>query len=303
MKWIKYQVVQCIVDDGPILLDKRVGYSEENLAIAQKEAYNGYQIVEDSKSFEKEPLPLEFGGTGAKSAADALKKFGINVAASVINFLNGVTSNIQEQLNNKAPASHGNHVPATQTADNKKFLRNDNTWQEVTPANIGAAASSHGTHVNFSTTNPVMDGSASVGSASTVARSDHKHPSDTSRVATANIANNLSTTASGYVLDARLGPTLAKALKAPQKVRYTATSNTSVGNCTGSSQSFTISGAPKGHYIVLGCGATSDGSWTVYDATLNSNTSPTKCTCKVNAWSDGGSFKMYVDVLYFGTLG
>ena len=39
-----------------------------------------------------------------------------------------------------ASASHGNHVPTTETANNKKFLRNDNTWQEVTPANIGAAA-------------------------------------------------------------------------------------------------------------------------------------------------------------------
>lgn len=45
----------------------------------------------------------------------------------------------------------------------------------------GKAASSHGTHVTYSTTAPVMDGTASVGSASTVARSDHKHPTDTSR--------------------------------------------------------------------------------------------------------------------------
>lgn len=43
----------------------------------------------------------------------------------------------------KAAKSHGNHVPATQTANNATFLRNDNTWQTVTPANIGAAASSH----------------------------------------------------------------------------------------------------------------------------------------------------------------
>lgn len=47
-----------------------------------------------------------------------------------------------------AAKSHGNHVPATQTADNKKFLRNDNTWQTVTPANIGAAASNH-SHSNY----------------------------------------------------------------------------------------------------------------------------------------------------------
>ena len=46
-------------------------------------------------------------------------------------------------MNGKANTSHGNHVPTTQTASNKVFLRNDNTWQTITPANIGAAASSH----------------------------------------------------------------------------------------------------------------------------------------------------------------
>ena len=45
----------------------------------------------------------------------------------------------------------------------------------------GKAAASHGTHVTYSTTAPVMDGAASVGTATTVARSDHKHPTDTSR--------------------------------------------------------------------------------------------------------------------------
>ena len=30
-----------------------------------------------------------------------------------------------------------------QTENNAVFLRNDNTWQTVTPANIGAATSSH----------------------------------------------------------------------------------------------------------------------------------------------------------------
>ena len=47
----------------------------------------------------------------------------------------------------------------------------------------GKASNSHGTHVTYSTTAPVMDGTASVGSASTVARSDHRHPIDTSRAA------------------------------------------------------------------------------------------------------------------------
>ncbi len=50
---------------------------------------------------------------------------------------------INDLKNNKANTSHGNHVPATQTANNKKFLRCDNTWQDVTPGNIGAAPASH----------------------------------------------------------------------------------------------------------------------------------------------------------------
>lgn len=47
-----------------------------------------------------------------------------------------------------APANHGNHIPNPQSADNKIFLRNDNTWQTITPANIGAANSSH-EHSNY----------------------------------------------------------------------------------------------------------------------------------------------------------
>lgn len=48
-------------------------------------------------------------------------------------------SEIDIKLSDKANSSHGNHVPATETANDAKFLRNDNTWQTVTPANIGAA--------------------------------------------------------------------------------------------------------------------------------------------------------------------
>jgi len=47
----------------------------------------------------------------------------------------------------------------------------------------GKAAASHGTHVTFSTTAPAMNGTAAVGTATTVSRSDHVHPTDTSRAA------------------------------------------------------------------------------------------------------------------------
>lgn len=63
----------------------------------------------------------------------------------------------------------------------------------VDTALAGKAAASHGTHVTYGTTAPVMDGTASVGSATTVARSDHKHPTDTSRAAAADLTAHLST--------------------------------------------------------------------------------------------------------------
>lgn len=77
MKWIKYQVAQCVTEGETILADKKVGYSDANLAIAQNEAYDGaYEIIEDGKNFEVEPLEVEFGGTGAKNAEEALQKLG-----------------------------------------------------------------------------------------------------------------------------------------------------------------------------------------------------------------------------------
>lgn len=45
----------------------------------------------------------------------------------------------------------------------------------------GKAASSHGTHVTYSTAAPAMNGTAAVGTAANVSRGDHVHPTDTSR--------------------------------------------------------------------------------------------------------------------------
>lgn len=50
----------------------------------------------------------------------------------------------------------------------------------ITPDNIGAAKSSHGTHVEWSTTAPKVAGTAAVGSETTVARGDHVHAAQTS---------------------------------------------------------------------------------------------------------------------------
>lgn len=77
MKWIKYKIEQSVIDEQPILIEKKVGYSEANLAIAQEEAYNGeYTTEDDEKVFEREPLGIEFGGTSATTSEAACKNLG-----------------------------------------------------------------------------------------------------------------------------------------------------------------------------------------------------------------------------------
>lgn len=82
MLWICYKIVCGKSESGEdILLDKKIGYSAENLVIAEAEAYNGkYTTEEDSDSFDKEPLGIEFGGTNAKTAKEACKNIGAVLA-------------------------------------------------------------------------------------------------------------------------------------------------------------------------------------------------------------------------------
>ena len=67
------------------------------------------------------------------------------------------------------------------------------TQNKPTPADIGAAASSHGTHVDYATTAPKANGTAAVGSSSKVAREDHVHPLQTTVSGNAGSADKLTT--------------------------------------------------------------------------------------------------------------
>ncbi len=62
-----------------------------------------------------------------------------------------------------------------------------------TPSDIGAAASSHGTHVTYSSTAPKVAGTAAVGSENAVARGDHVHAAQTSVSGNAGTATKLAT--------------------------------------------------------------------------------------------------------------
>ena len=81
------------------------------------------------------------------------------------------------------------------TEGTNQFTFNGGTSKSVniTPASIGAAAASHGTHVTYGTDAPKAAGTASAGTASTVSRSDHVHPAQTTVSGNAGSATKLAT--------------------------------------------------------------------------------------------------------------
>ena len=114
-----------------------------------------------------------------------------NNANAMISF-NKHSGNYESQL---GFSSNGNiyYRSANGTA-----LTDSTAWQTIytsankpTPTDIGAAAESHGTHVTYSTTTPLVAGTASVGSANNVARGDHVHPAQTSVSGNAGTATKL----------------------------------------------------------------------------------------------------------------
>lgn len=52
--------------------------------------------------------------------------------------LNLAISKLEVALDGKASTSHGNHIPASQNANSRVFLRNDNTWQSLPTATTSA---------------------------------------------------------------------------------------------------------------------------------------------------------------------
>lgn len=172
--WTKIaELIQLITGDVRVNADgnlqeqidaiKENGITAEKLSAARKILVN--LASTESASFDGSAnatpgvtgtLPIANGGTGATTAAEILTKLGITATASELNYTDGVTSNIQTQLNAKA-------------------------------------ASSHGTHVTFTTTTPKVAGTAAVGSATTVSRSDHVHPAQTTVRGNAGSATKLAT--------------------------------------------------------------------------------------------------------------
>lgn len=124
------------------------------------------------------------GGVAAtpKAVSDAL--------TSAKSYADGISANdFTDTLKSKLEGIESGAQVNTVTSVNSKTGAVSLTYSDV-----GAAASSHGTHVTFTTTKPVMNGTAAVGTATTVSRSDHVHPTDTSRASASDLSSHTGNT-------------------------------------------------------------------------------------------------------------
>ena len=164
-------------------VDKKVDQSAYNTKVAALEKADTDNLAAAKKYADDQDIALH---TIISSEIDT------DVAAEA-KLRSDADTALSNRIANKADKEHGNHVPETQTVSNKVFLRNDNTWAEVTPANIGAAATNHGTHVEYATEHPKAPGTAAAGTSKKVAREDHVHPSQTTITGNAGTATKLAT--------------------------------------------------------------------------------------------------------------
>jgi len=112
-------------------------YVDDVLSYANEAAFPG--TGETGKIYIAEDTNLTFRWSGAAyteiSASLALGE----TSATAYRGDRGKTAYDHSQTaHNYAASSHGYHVPTPQGANNAVYLRNDNTWQTISPADIGA---------------------------------------------------------------------------------------------------------------------------------------------------------------------
>ena len=101
-------------------------------------SYNGLMSAEDKKKLDgiaDKANNYVHPDSGAKTGS--YKQVSVNAQGHVTGGSNPNTLQGYGIID-AAPLVHGNHVPKLESANNSRFLRNDNTWQTVTPGNIGA---------------------------------------------------------------------------------------------------------------------------------------------------------------------
>ena len=97
-------------------------------------------------------LAIGNGGTGATTAAGVLTNLGITATAAELNYCDGVTSNIQTQLNSKAASDHTHsYLPLSGGTLTGELLINTGTTQSATKGIKWSAINSKNPYIGYAT--------------------------------------------------------------------------------------------------------------------------------------------------------
>lgn len=187
-------------------------------------------------------------------------------------------------------------VEAVQNADDNfttLFDNDDDLQTQINGKEPKITTKNTAFNKNFATATPVMDGTASAGSADTVARGDHKHPTDTSRLAVNpdgqnNLLDSNMKIQSVYLPDSVLGQLSYKGTWDASSTTATATSKT-MGDYYVCSKGGRYN--PDGTAIATGAEAYAVGDWAVYNGTSWDKVDNTDAVTMVNGQI--GSVKTY----------
>lgn len=172
-------------------------------------------------------VPIAKGGTGATTAAAALTNLGITATATELNYVDGVTSNIQTQLDGKAASSH-NHSASNITSGTLAIARggtgNGNGYIQtgaLSDTTVGVLATAEGRNVTASGSYCHAEGNYTEASGS----SAHAEGQTSTASGIASHAEGNNTTASGNYSHAEGDSVTASAKNAHAEGSYTLASS------------------------------------------------------------------------------
>lgn len=103
------------------LVDEIKSYTDNAVSAKANSSHNhaASNITSGTLSSSRLPtVPITKGGTGATTAAAALTNLGLTATATELNYVDGVTSNIQTQLDSKASSNHSHDTHSQKSMSN-----------------------------------------------------------------------------------------------------------------------------------------------------------------------------------------
>lgn len=178
------------VDGLQAELNSKEAKGSANTALSEAKSYTDTEVA-SALSDAKHYTDTELAGliNGAPTTLDTLGEIATAMAENV-----DVVEALNDAIGSKASQSELNTLKTT--VSGKADSVHTHTINDVTnlqTALDGKANSSHGTHVSYGASAPSANGTASAGSATTVSRSDHVHPLQTTVSGNAGTATKLET--------------------------------------------------------------------------------------------------------------